>query len=442
MIGGRWPSRAVPRRLGARQYLAYGALRAPLALLELPLFVLLPAYYSQHLGVDLALVGITLFIARLVDAGADPMIGLTLDQPRTRSHRRTVIWLTLPLLALAYSALFWPPPGMSPALWLGTTSIVAYLSYSVISIAYQAWGTQIGTHPTERVQLTAWREGCGLVGVLLSAAFLQPQYALLLVSSFIVLAVLAGVLLRYAPQPESPIAAAPAYETTARAAAPLPANQASWRSVFRYKALRWLLGIFICNGIATAIPATLLLFYVSDVLQTPHYAPLFLVTYFLAAALGMPAWPLLARHLGLRRTWLVGMALAIAAFLFAYPLESGAVAGFLIVCGLTGLALGADLALPAALLATVLAAPGAPAQREATVLGAWNLATKLNLAIAAGVALPALALLGYTPNTDTTGQAALAAVYALVPCALKLIAAGLLAISPLSLTDTHVEVRR
>ena len=53
--------------------------------------------------------------------------------------------------------------------------------------------------------------------------------------------------------------------------------------------------------------------------------------------------------------------------------------------------------------------------------GLWTLATKLNLALAAGIALPLLGFLGYTPGSrDPAAVHALALVYAAVPCVLKL----------------------
>jgi Na+/melibiose symporter-like transporter len=78
------------------------------------------------------------------------------------------------------------------------------------------------------------------------------------------------------------------------------------------------------------------------------------------------------------------------------------------------------------MLATVLSdAPGEHA-REGTYFGLWNLATKLNLAAAAGVALPLLGLLGYVPGQSSEHTLSLSATYALLPCALKLAAIGLL----------------
>jgi Na+/melibiose symporter-like transporter len=121
------------------------------------------------------------------------------------------------------------------------------------------------------------------------------------------------------------------------------------------------------------------------------------------------------------------MLLSIAVFVFAVGLGAGDVAAFVLVCALSGLALGADLALPSALLAGVIAASGQQGRAEGAYFGWWNFATKLNLALAVGVALPALGALGYVPGTrDAAALGVLTAAYCLLPCALKAIAAAAL----------------
>jgi hypothetical protein len=71
---------------------------------------------------------------------------------------------------------------------------------------------------------------------------------------------------------------------------------------------------------------------------------------------------------------------------------------FAAICLASGLALGADLALPGALLTGVIHQAGAGQQGEGRYLGWWACATKLNLALAAGLALPLLAAAGYQPG--------------------------------------------
>ena len=71
----------------------------------------------------------------------------------------------------------------------------------------------------------------------------------------------------------------------------------------------------------------------------------------------------------------------------------------------------------------MIAYEGDSGQHEGAYFGWWNFATKLNLALAAGLALPLLALLGYTPGTRSEAglqtpslltRAAAAALYLLV----------------------------
>jgi hypothetical protein len=117
------------------------------------------------------------------------------------------------------------------------------------------------------------------------------------------------------------------------------------------------------------------------------------------------------------------MGLSIVAFVGAAALGPGDGAAFAVVCAASGLALGADLCAPPALLAGVLRGPGAAAGQPGIAFGWWQAATKLNLALAAGLALPLLQALGYTPGTtDPADTTALALVYALLPCGLKALA--------------------
>ena len=125
------------------------------------------------------------------------------------------------------------------------------------------------------------------------------------------------------------------------------------------------------------------------------------------------------------------MGLAVAVFAWAGVLGAGDIRAYGLICGLSGFALGADLALPPSLLADLLARPvearDAPRATSGAAFGWWNFVTKANLALAAGLALPLLAVFGYSPGSrEADAVAALATVYALVPLALKLAAMALL----------------
>jgi GPH family glycoside/pentoside/hexuronide:cation symporter len=117
-------------------------------------------------------------------------------------------------------------------------------------------------------------------------------------------------------------------------------------------------------------------------------------------------------------------------FAWAWGLGAGDVWPFAVVCLLSGAALGADLTLPAALLADISESPAAGGQESArpaqagAYFGWWNLVAKLNLALAAGLSLPLLDLVGYRPGDETATQG-LAAVYGLLPLLFKTLAAAL-----------------
>jgi len=83
--------------------------------------------------------------------------------------------------------------------------------------------------------------------------------------------------------------------------------------------------------------------------------------------------------------------------------------------------------MPGALLTGVIQRAGHAGRAEGVYVGWWTCATKLNLGLAAGAALPLLSLAGYAPGLrEPAALRALGLAYVAVPCLLKLVAAALL----------------
>ena len=403
-----------------KEITAYGLFGFPLALVALPIYIYVPMFYAQRFGMSLTLIGGALLITRLLDAFIDPAIGLWIDRSQTGYHR-CIVW-SLPFLLAGFIALFHPPQisKQYAFFWFLFSLMVVYAGFSLATIAYQSWGAALTQARAHRSRVSATREGFGLVGVII-AATLQGFTNVGWLSWIFVGSLLTAtlVLLKYAPRPVLSLLPAPI--------------AAGWLTPFGNPLFRSLFAVFMVNGIAAAIPATLFLFFVKDRLAMPQYAGMFLTFYFIAAFLSMPLWVYLSKRHGEKNIWLIAMALAVSSFTWAYTLSAGEVMAYASICIISGAALGADLALPAALLAAVIHHANDSGAHEGVYFGAWNWATKMNLALAAGIVLPVLGLAGYSSgSSQPNALLMLALAYALLPGALKTLAALLLWRAPLN----------
>jgi GPH family glycoside/pentoside/hexuronide:cation symporter len=94
----------------------YGLPACALAAVGIPLYVHLPKFYTDVVGVNVAVLGGVLVLLRLVDAVTDPLIGLASDRTRSRfGRRRPYIALGALPTALAVYLLFTPPAGAATA---------------------------------------------------------------------------------------------------------------------------------------------------------------------------------------------------------------------------------------------------------------------------------------------------------------------------------------
>lgn len=400
-------------RLSRRALAAYGFLGLPLAMVALPVYVQLPAYYAAELGLPLALIGWVLFGARIIDTVQDAWLGEWVDILARRGRLRGVLILAALLLAVAFTALWLPPFQGTAALaaWMAAGLALVYTLHSLINISYLSWGARLAGDTPGLTRAAGAREAAALAGVLLASAAptlllessLDRTAAMGLYGAVFSVLLFAGI--------AALLAAAPAWQV-------LPSSsRLRWRNTLSDAQFRALIIPYFLNACSVAIPATLALFFINDRLQAPALAGAFLGGYFLAGAAGLPLWTRLADRIGPLACWRLGMVLAIVAFVWAMFLTTGDTLAYGAICLMAGLALGADLAMPPVILARQIPVHVDPA----SYYGLWSLLGKLALALS-GLALPLLAALGYEPGSAGAGTLALALVYGGVPCVLKLAA--------------------
>lgn len=436
------PARAEP---GWLQLVCYALPALPLALLTLPFYVIVPSYYTG-IGVPIAVVGQILLAVRLFDAFSDPIAGYLSDRTRSRFGRRKP-WFALgiPLTAVAAFMVFSPPDEVS-ASHLMVWSLALTAGWTVALVPYNAWGAELSSSYAGRTRVVTVREGFAFVGTL-AALIIQfvfsdqdnPTVGLeRTLDAFALIMAVALPLLALGTLFGTPEPADRSIQTNS--------FRAGLAFIRNNRPFVRLLAAYFVNGLANGLPVTLFLLFVSDRLQLAAQAGLFLVVYFVAGLIGMPFWLHLSKLTSKHRSWCVAMLLACAAFAFAPLLPAGAEAGFMLICIVTGFAVGADLALPGSMQADVIDVDTASSgeQRSGLYMAMWGLATKLALAFAVGIAFPLLSAAGYDPGQNLRsdeGLLTLALLYAALPVVLKLAAIALMWRFPLD-AEQQAELKR
>lgn len=407
--------------------IAYALPALALAMPTIPAYVYLPTFYAETLGLGLATTGAVLLVARMLDVFTDPLVGIISDRFPTRWGRRKP-WILLGgvLAALALVQLFQPPPEVTTAHLL-VWSVVLYLGWTLVAVPYTAWGAELSDDYDERSRITGAREAAMIVGIIgassmpavVTAIGYDQQQGLAAVAW---LAIAIGVpsigfLLRRVREVD---------RGPARPLASVNMMTAS-REILRNKPFVRLLSAWFINGLANGLPAVLFLLYLQHGLGAGETAQgALILAYFISGIAAIPLWLRLSSRIGKHRAWCSAMILACLAFVWVPLLGEGDLVAFFVICVLTGMALGADLALPPAMQADVvdLDSLRTGKRRAGVFFALWSMATKLALACAVGLAFPVLDLLGFEAGADNTPAAilALAILYAGVPTVLKVVA--------------------
>ncbi|KPF43100.1 MFS transporter [Rhizobium sp. AAP43] len=409
--------------------LFYALPALPLAAIALPFYIVVPTFYADNFGISLAAIGGLLLAIRLLDAVTDPLFGWLSDRVRSGFGRRRFFFLiSTPLTALSAFMLFWPPSDAG-IVYLAIWGVALSIGSTWSLLPYTAWGAEMATGYQDRVRLSGWREGATLVGSLL-AITLPFAGGIDTASGFHGLAWLA-VLIAVALPVSALVAVWRVPEPVDLTKRQLSIGEGI-RHLGRNKPFLRLVAAFLLNSFANAVPASLFLYFVGQRLGRPDLQGLLLFTYFLCAIAGVPLAVAMARRVGKHRAWSVAMLATCLIFSVAGFLGEGDVIPFAIVCAATGLLLGFDLTLPAAIQADVIDNDTATSgeQRTGLYFAAWSFVTKLSVALSAGIVFPLLDIAGFVSNPTAvqTPQAltALSGLYAWLPILPKLAAVAIM----------------
>ncbi len=423
--------------------LAYAMPAFALAVVGIPVYVYIPKFYTDIVGVDIAVVGYLLFGVRIFDAVTDPIIGWWSDRSNNAmGRRRPYILFGSFLLALAMFFLFAPPQSATPliqTLWFSVWIYLLFLFWTITAVPYESLGPELTRDYNDRTSLFALRDGLLIAGTLVAATAPAIVKGLWDLDdsptgqrkAFLYMALLYAPLLIGA-------CGFCVYRLKERASA---ANVVRLKVYESLKMIRHnrpfmiLLTAFTISALGSNLPAALILYYVQYVLGSSN-ADLFLIAYFVTGIVFLPLWIHIAASIGKKPAWLLSMLINTAAFMGVYFLGSGDewIYGILVVA--SGIGFGATLTLPSSLQADVIDYDEMVSgkRREGQYVGMWSVAKKLSAAVGVGTGLAVLGMVGYVPNVEQseTVKWVIRSFYALIPSICNLAAIAIALFYPLS----------
>jgi Na+/melibiose symporter-like transporter len=297
-------------KLAPARLLAFSGPSFVLGALGIPLGVYLPAYYSGHLGLDLAKVGITFALVRIVAIAFDPVVGVALDATRTR-HGRFRPWIvaSAPVLMAATFFVFMARPGISIP-QVVASQLLLYFGLSMSGMATSAWGAALAPGYHERSRLYGWVQMLGFGGALVCLLLPPILGSLGEVNEASVVHAMGWLILLTAP-----LNAALAVLFVAEPVANDPMQQRigyrEYLTLIKRPAMLRMLGADLFLSVAPSLTGTLYFFFFHAARGYSFADATKLLLVFIVSGLFMPLWAYVTRWIGKHR------AVMLAAFINA-----------------------------------------------------------------------------------------------------------------------------
>ena len=411
--------------MNKKNIINYSVLAIPLAFVGLPIYINVSDFYIRQFDVNMAFLAFIILAVRLFDAVQEPFLGLLSDFliKKNISHKK-IIYVSSCFLALSFFALFNPPHFLNSSmilLWLALSMLATYSFFNLTVINFEALAVIIAKNSEQRIEVNSYKEFFGLIGILIAAS--SPTLIKVLLkneeNNYFYLSLVFVFLLFFAiifffhkiENEENKILIKFNFRKI-------------FVEIFSHKIFLKFIGIFFINSLAVSLPASVIIFYVNDVLKCPEKLGIFLTIYFLSAAIFMIFWKKIAQKIGKINSWSISILGSILTFIFAYFVDSSNSNLFFLICFLSGVFLGADLMMPPAIISEIIHQKH---DKISSYLALWNMINKAGLMCASFLSLMVLWLVSFdAKNVNQDSLMAIPIIYAIIPCALKMLVVLLL----------------
>ena len=367
-------------------------------------------YATDVLLIAPALMGAIYGISRFWDAVSDPLVGYLSDKTKTRWGRRRP-WLFGAILptALCFWMLSAPPETLSQgqlAIWMGIAIIGFFSAQTMFIVPHMSLGAELTDDYHERTKIFAARHAgwiAGYISALGTMYFLilaeaESQEAVRALSAeqsiyagfFVALCLLACVLgLRERSEfmdkaPEKPWEAA--------------------KDIWQNSHARLLLVVIFIENLGGATITIMTLYVAQYVMNAPHLAPFFILSYMVMSFALTPIWMPLAKRIGKKRLWLASMLTTAFAFGGMIFLQPGMETQLILLAALAGAAGSCGGTINPSIKSDIIDVDEHQTgeRKEGAYFAAWYFVSKSAYGVMLTVTGFALSIAGFVPNVAQT----------------------------------------
>ena len=307
--------------------------------------IMLPAFFAEVHGFEIAVIGIFIFLSKLIDITTDPLVGWLND--KNFFSRKIYLILGGILSGVALTQLFLKEDIDQEILLLIWLSVL-YLGWTLFQIPYLSIGYDLEKNYFLRTKLSATREFFILLGLFCSLGI--PMFFSIsnekLLENIVLISLLFGLL------------------GLVLFCSLIPENRKINKKKIKFKKIiqnlkknihfSRIFFVLVVNNLANVFPMVLFAFFITYVLggdDSNRQTTLFF--YFLFAIIGVPFWTIISKKYGKKEVWCLSLFLSAFFFLLIFFLENGNFLFFIIISCITGFCLGADLIIPPSIQADI-----------------------------------------------------------------------------------------
>ena len=307
--------------------------------------IMLPAFFAEVHGFEISVIGIFIFLSKLIDITTDPLVGWLND--KNFFSRKIYLILGGILSGVALTQLFLTENIDQEILLLIWLSIL-YLGWTLFQIPYLSIGYDLEKNYFLRTKISAIREFFILLGLFCSLGI--PMFFSIsnekLLENIVFISLLFGLL------------------GLVLFCNLIPENRKINKKKIKFKKIiqnlkknihfSRIFFVLVVNNLANVFPMVLFAFFITYVLggdDSNRQTTLFF--YFLFAIIGVPFWTIISKKYGKKEVWCLSLFLSAFFFLLIFFLENGNFLFFIIISCITGFCLGADLIIPPSIQADI-----------------------------------------------------------------------------------------